>query len=318
MPALLSIILLATAVVGLAQAAAGAAPATAPARSADRRLSVRVGADTRTCLLHLPAGGATRPVPLVIAYHGSRGNGRGMQQLTGFDALADKQGFAVAYPDGLVEPKTWNVLFGHVPDGEGILGDQIDDVAFAVALIDELTRSLGIDPDRVYACGFSAGAYMAYRLAMDLPDRIAAAGVVNGSLGIKCIDGKPTVDRVPDPRGPMSVMHICGRLDTAVKFDGGAGPKNRFLSVPDCVNLFVRRDGCDAKPRLTDDDQRRVHRSRYTGGEGGTEVELVIVDRCGHEWPREAKGLSATDALWTFFARHSRSNAATRPSSDGR
>ena len=159
----------------------------APAAPAsDQQITVQVGGQTRTCLVHLPpAYGGGRSLPLVIAFHGARGNGKGMAKMTGFDALADKHGFIAAYPDAIVEPGTWNALFGSVPGGVGVTADDVDDVAFVRALIGLMQHTYHADPNRVFVCGHSAGAYMAYRLAVELSDRIAAAGVVNGSLGIK-------------------------------------------------------------------------------------------------------------------------------------
>src|SRR3972149_6035846 len=56
--------------------------------------------------------------------------------------------------------------------------NNVDDVGFVRALIDELATLINIDPGRVYATGFSNGAIMVYRLACELSDRIAAIGPV--------------------------------------------------------------------------------------------------------------------------------------------
>src|SRR5207237_430942 len=111
----------------------------------------------------------------VITFHGSRGTGHGMTGLTHFNALGDEQGFIAAYPDGLVEPRSWNSLFGRVPGGTVVLGDEIDDAAFIRRLIAALIASYHVDPQRVFVCGFSSGGYMSYRLAVELSDQIAAA-----------------------------------------------------------------------------------------------------------------------------------------------
>jgi polyhydroxybutyrate depolymerase len=183
------------------------------APAGDRPITVQVGERTRTCLVHLPpAYDGTRALPLVIAIHGSGGTGQGMAGLTGFNGMADRHGFIAAYPDGIVAKQhTWNSLYGRVPGGQGITADDVDDVAFLRTLIDALHDSYHTDPSRVFICGHSAGAYMSYRMAMELPDRIAAAGIVNGSLGIKSRDGVPSVPDIPGPAGPVSVIHICGK-----------------------------------------------------------------------------------------------------------
>jgi polyhydroxybutyrate depolymerase len=235
-----------------------------------------------------------------------------MEKMTGFDALADRHGFAVAYPDGLRETRTWNTLYGDAPDGPGILA-KVDDLGFVRALLARLKETLKIDPNRVYACGFSAGAYMAYRLAMEMPEQFAAVGPVCGSLGIKCLNGQPTADRVPDPHAPISVIHIRGLQDRNVKLEGGGGPKAQFLSTADCLERFVHVNGISAPPHTTNDAANGVTRTHYTGGQNRPEVELIVVDRCGHEWPVAAKGLAASETLWAYFAAHPRYSSAASP-----
>ncbi len=248
-------------------------------------------------------------MPLVIVLHGSRSNGQAMANYSGFSAVADREGFVVAYPDAVVNPGNWNALFGKVEGGQGVAVD-IDDVGFIRALIAHVETTFHTDPHRVFACGMSAGAYMAYRLAVELPDRLAAVGVVNGSLGIASVDGKPVLEEIPKPAGPISLMHICGRQDGIVKFVGGQAAKNKFKSVPDCVQFFVQSNGCDKHPRETIDAEHRVTRTLYTGGRDGAEVELIIVEKCGHEWPQQQRhGIAASRAMWTFFAAHPRRTA---------
>ena len=278
--------------------------------SGDSELTVYVDGQRRSCVLHLPPTyDDQRSLPVVIALHGSRGTGQGMAKMTGFSDLADQHGFIAVYPNGTVEPRSWNSLFGTVPGGKGVLGDDINDVAFIRTLIDKLRDSYRADAKRIFVCGHSSGAYMSYRLAVELSDRIAAVGIVNGSLGIKSVDGKPVAAKIPQPIAPISLIHICGAKDKAVKFDGAQTPKNLFKSVPDCIAVFVKADGCTATAKETRDSGHGVVRTRYAGGKGGTEVELVVVKNCGHEWSGAVQGLSASQALWDFYSTHPRATS---------
>jgi poly(3-hydroxybutyrate) depolymerase len=77
----------------------------------------------------------------------------------------------------------------------------VDDVAFLRALIESLRAERRVDPLRVFVCGRSAGAYMAYRAAVELSDLVADAGIVNGSLGIRSSNGEPCGATIPSPAG---------------------------------------------------------------------------------------------------------------------
>ncbi|MBI3975643.1 MAG: esterase, partial [Armatimonadetes bacterium] len=82
----------------------------------------------------------SRPVPLVLVFHGGFGTGQGMVALTGFNDLADRQGFLVAYPDGVDR---------HWSDGRGTTTperQEVDDVGFVAALIAELIQTHAVDP----------------------------------------------------------------------------------------------------------------------------------------------------------------------------
>jgi polyhydroxybutyrate depolymerase len=83
-------------------------PSRAPAAGAgDPTETIEAGGGARTYVLHVPAGrDPSKPVPLVLAFHGGGGRGRGMAALTGLDAPADRDGFIVVYPDGI--NRRWN------------------------------------------------------------------------------------------------------------------------------------------------------------------------------------------------------------------
>ncbi|MES9536052.1 MULTISPECIES: PHB depolymerase family esterase [unclassified Actinomadura] len=254
----------------------------------------------REYLLHVPAKvadgdwkdgrPADRPA-LVIALHGGLANMSKMQDLTGFDKLSDEHGFLVAYPDGFMT--TWNA--GDCC-GAAKVGN-IDDVAFLGKLIDKLAGAGLADPKRVYVTGFSNGAGMAYRMACEKPDKVAAIGVVEGALVTEC-----------DPGRPVSAMIFHGTADGNVPFNGGGdrdfNDKRPFPPVSDAVE-FWRKVGGLPQP------SRRVKalsgdtRCESTGkGRQGVAVTFCKIDGGRHAWPKEASPM-----LWDFFASHPRAGA---------
>lgn len=271
-----------------------------------RRLTV--GGIKRTYHVHVPQHlDPARPVPVVLALHGATMNGPMMAWLTGLNRKADQAGFVVAYPDGTgrLASYTWN--------GGTVAASTADDVGFVRAVLDDLPAVVRVDPRRVFATGLSNGAVMAYRLAAELADRIAAVAPVAGTLG--AIDCQPS--------RPVPVLHVHGTEDEYVPFAGGRGRKSLaaidYRPVGETVRLWVRANGCRDEPTVevlpdTAGDGTRVVRSAYAGGPAGAEVVLVAVEGGGHTWPdrqvaagalgRSTRNVSANDLIWAFFERH--------------
>jgi polyhydroxybutyrate depolymerase len=284
----------------------GRAAAQAPATT--RHILVVDGV-TRGYLLYLPVGAlSSRALPLVLVFHGGGGEARAMATHTGFTRLAEREGFAVAYPEGL--DRRWN-------DGRGY-GAAHDDVAFVRVLLDSIGRQAPIDSNRVYATGISNGAMFAYRLACDLPGVLAAvapvAGAVPAALADRCGSARPT-----------AVVAFQGTADPLLPYDGGGRrPTGRgeVLSARRSAELWARVNGCAGSPAAETPidsvrDGTRVRPERWPGCREGKDIVLYTIEGGGHTWPggppvgrgvgRVTRELSATEAIWAFFAGHPRS-----------
>ncbi len=288
----------------------------APVGDSTRRLVS--GGRTRTYLLHVPtAYTAGASVPLVIAFHGYGGTGTAQARMSGMSAVADRNGFIVAYPDGI--ERAWN------DDRGGLTGADptVDDVAFTRDLIKQLESEYAIDPGRVYATGMSNGGFMCYRLARDLPDLIAAIATVAALLS-------PNLVRGSSFSTPMPVLIIQGTADPLVPYNGGSVAPSRLnrrgtvMSAPDTARFFARLDGCspsattESLPDTAPSDGATATRLTCAGGRLGSEVELITVEGGGHTWPGGARYLPARligpvcrdfqagEVIWEFFARHTR------------
>jgi hypothetical protein len=80
--------------------------------------SIDVNGVTRTYLLYIPRSYVPGESALIIAFHGRGGGGPGsaMEQFSKLDEKADREGFAVAYLDGLIEATgtlNWNYYYIH-------------------------------------------------------------------------------------------------------------------------------------------------------------------------------------------------------------
>jgi polyhydroxybutyrate depolymerase len=158
----------------------------------------------------------------------------------------------------------------------------------------------------------SNGAVMAYRLASELSDRIAAIAPVAGAVGT---EGK-------QPKRPVSVLHFHGTKDEYIPFLGGRREKSitgtQFCSVDHSIQTWVKLNRCDERPRTDvlskSGDGMTVTRKTYTGGKDGSDLALVVIEGGGHTWPgrkspaailgKSATNVSANDLMWEFFRKH--------------
>jgi len=151
----------------------GTARRTASARARSERHVVVDGRDRRY-LLDLPTmvGGAP---PVIVALHGGLGSPEQFAATNGIVARASADGYVVVHPAG--ERRTWNAG----PCCGPAMKQNVDDVAFIAALLDDLATVVSYDRTRVYAVGHSNGGMMSYRLGCELGDRIVAIAPVAGS-----------------------------------------------------------------------------------------------------------------------------------------
>jgi polyhydroxybutyrate depolymerase len=266
-------------------------PPTQP--PADSERSVAVDGLARHYLLHIPPGlSAGSPVPLALVFHGHRMNGDAMVAMTGFNTLSDTNQFIVAYPNGTGPAEALSFNAG-LCCGFAVT-NALDEAAFVRAILSDLEGFLAIDPARVYVSGFSNGAMLAYRLACELSDTIAAIAPVAGNLGYEPCR----------PRGKVSVLHIQGLSDDSSPFaDDDRSPDLHpdIRSVQGSVALWASFDGCAGLPEET----RNGIATHWVYPEcaAGTVVELYSLHGVGHIWPPESTW-PVSRTIWEFFAAH--------------
>jgi len=283
-----------------------------PLTPGDHQRSITVNNWNRHYLVHVPPGyNSSQPTPVVLAYHGGGANAENMVAFSGLNSKADQAGFIVVYPGGtgrLSKLLTFNAgnCCGYA------MANQIDDVEFTRKLLDDLARSANINPKRIYATGMSNGGIMAYRLASELSDRIAAIAPVSGPMGTESCH----------PKRPVSIIHFHGTEDEHAPYRGGKGKGpsgTNFYSVEHSIQAWVKANACSKEPLVESlpdktNDGTSVIRKTYGSGRDGTEVVLVTIEGGGHTWPgqeprlktlgRASKDISANDLMWEFFEKH--------------
>jgi polyhydroxybutyrate depolymerase len=269
---------------------------------------------TRAYLLHVPGNFRPNASGLVIALHGSNGSGAMFRSRSLLSAKADQAGFAVAYPYALLSPGAgiteWNEFFNN-----SFGGNPPDDVGFLRQLIVALQAQLHPDPRRVYVTGLSNGGFMTHRAGIQLSDLVAAIAVVEGT-----VVSPGSIQNVPAPLGPVSVLMLHGDQDSTVLYCGGQA----YASQEQSLNYWSTANRCsttDTTAPLCDAQGiTSVAEKDASGCAQGTEVKFYKLLGGVHDWytvPMNAPGNSpfnpnfdarsgdtTDDIVWNFFATH--------------
>ncbi|HVK83300.1 MAG TPA: PHB depolymerase family esterase [Kofleriaceae bacterium] len=200
-----------------------------PSEPAERPL---VFGGDRPAQLKVPTGFTEgRQYPLVMVLHGFGANGFSQSAYFGVSALPTMdQAFLIA-PDGTTNSQGqqfWNAD----PLCCDVEGQNPDDVAYLGGLIDDVSAAWPVDPGAVFVIGHSNGGFMAYRLACERADAIAAIMSLAGLAS--------SVPASCNPTQPVSVLHLHGTADSVVPYDNGAD-----LSV----DQWAGKNGCAATVR---------------------------------------------------------------------
>jgi len=250
-------------------------------------------------------------LPLVVALHGGGGTAEQMMRFSRFNALAAKEGFAVAYPQGI--GRAWN-------DGRIFRGrseTDADDVGFIRAVVADAATLAPLDRRRFFAAGISNGGFMSFRLACAAADLFRAIAPVTATM--------PS-DLAPHCKlaVPVSVLLINGTADPLVPYGGGhvrgpfGAPRGAIWSTDRTIAFWAQHNRCAAAPAIAawpdrdTGDGSRVIETDWRGCAGGR-VRLLRIEGGGHTWPGGTQYLpagwigttnrdfDATEAIWNFF-----------------
>jgi polyhydroxybutyrate depolymerase len=281
--------------------------------------TLRVGGSNREYLVYEPQS-LSEQAPLVIFLHGGGGPiGSAYLALerSGWTEKADKEGFLVVFPDGLLEKphepmnltddlsnpyrniRSWN-------DGSGVTPSArrgAPDVEFIQSMLSELHGRYNLDQNKIYVTGFSNGATMTYRLGMELPEIFAAIAPVAGLL----YTGTSTME------SSISLLHMVGSRDTppGTSLQGSPPSAGSYTENPP---LFWRNSlQCPDQSEIT--ESSFIHSTKAASCKNDSEVVIYIVKGLGHEYPGikdhssaddKSNTTSAPDVIWNFFENHSK------------
>ena len=279
--------------------------------------------------LYMPANAAAMPLPLVVMLHGCRQSATDFARSTRMNALAERKGFAVLYPQQSAAQdanRCWPWYKSAAVQGQG-------DVAVIAALVENVQARHGLDQSRIYAAGLSAGAGLAALLALRYPTLIAAVGLHSGPV-FGVADSALSAYRVMQTGSAATTAAAVEALEVQPLLLQGAGMP--VILVHGSRDAVVRRINLQQQTQqfavlnapltVSALPVRKIYPARagrkprhgwqtltYLAGRKPQIVSCEI-EGLAHAWSGadasvpfgDAQGPDASALIWAFFARHKR------------
>lgn len=283
------------------RARARPAPERAPAPAEERfELRRHAGpAGARDYRLYVPAQ-VQEAMPLVVMLHGCSQTAEDFAAGTAMNALAEAQGFLVAYPEQTSSAnanRCWNWF--RPEDQRRDAGEP----AVIAGIVRDIAAELPVDRKRIFVAGLSAGGAAAVNLASAYPDLFAAVGVHSGlpagaarDLGAALSAMRRGAPGAAGHSVPLIVFH--GDRDTTVS------PANSDALLEQAGVGQATRSETGQAP-----GGRRWTREIHEDAEGRLLAERWIVHGGGHGWSggnasgsyADPRGPDASAEMTRFF-----------------
>jgi polyhydroxybutyrate depolymerase len=188
--------------------------------------------DDRAAITYAPAS-QTQYAGVAIFLHGAPGEPTKVSGIFDAKVIAEKFNLVSIAPEGNGSIYEWN-------SSNNGLEAITPDVDYLVSVIDDIQTQYSFTDEKVYIFGYSAGGFMAYKLACRIPDRLTAvislAGQYRGNL-----DNCST-------SSPVAIHHMHSPSDQDVPFSGRAN--GNIASVTDTIAFWQQKNGCGAEKEL--------------------------------------------------------------------
>jgi len=274
------------------------APSGPPALPKGARFEQRSysgAAGSRDFKLFLPAVRSGGPKGLIVMLHGCTQDPDDFATGTNMNAMAQKHGLAVAYPAqtrGHNASACWNWFSpANQARGKG-------EPAVIAGLARRVMQEFGLERDRVFVAGLSAGGAMAVIVAETYPDVFSAAGVHSGLARGSATTLMSALSAMrsgaPAARTPATRRKGAAPAARRIVFHGDADstvhPSNAAQVVAGAVGA---REPARVIPKSA--AGRDYVRSDYVLPDGTVDVEWWQIKGAGHAWSGGQPGGSYAD-----------------------
>lgn len=265
------------------------------------------------------------PAPVLFMLHGLGDEATNFFNATNIRAMAEQKGWIVVCPQALpfnIQTPVGSYDFG-TAWGAGItvsvtleiygmpfnfdvtVNPDADDSGFLMATLETLDGEYNLEPDSLFFAGFSLGACMCHRMAIEHGNRINAIAAVSGVVG-NDIDELTPIDNI-------NVLEIFGTSDQTISYDNAEislqsyGTHSIGLPAEATVEYWRAFNQCAAEPVFeeypdTHNDGLTFEMYSYLDGQNDSHVSFIKVINGRHSWySGNVNDIDYTEEIIKFF-----------------
>jgi poly(hydroxyalkanoate) depolymerase family esterase len=239
--------------------------------------------------------------PLVVALHGCTQDAEGYAAGSGWSQLAERQGFAVLYPEQQ-RPNNANLCFNWFEPGD-IKRDR-GEAASISQMIHHIIETQGVDARRIYITGLSAGGAMANAMLATYPELFAAGAIIGGlPFGVASNVGE-AFERMHG-RNPPDAAKLRSALGDASGVNRAPpaisiwhGTHDQTVRPANAEQIVMQWSGVHALSGAPDHSMEtgKISRRVWLSEAGDEVVEVNLVRGMGHGVPLATKSDAAVGA----------------------
>lgn len=249
--------------------------------------------------------GVAAGAPLVVVLHGCAQTAAGYDEASGWSRLADREGFALLYPEQQPANNPNRCFDWFLPeDSRRGRGEALS----IRAMIGALVAARGLDAGRVHVVGLSAGGAMAAALLADYPEVFAGGAIIAGLPSGVASTAAEAFDRMrghglPGEERLQALLRAAsqheGRWPILSVWHGTADRVVDPVNAAAIVEQWRGVHGVDPEPALSvvDGYPRRAWRD----AQGREVIEQYTIVGMGHGTPLATGGPDGLGAAAPFM-----------------